>query len=78
MKLLYWDDDEDQETVWGTVSPTNGLVMAYKRLEAHRFIWPAVKNGVMTMSIAQFYALLAGLDWRRLRPLEVVASQGAE
>lgn len=64
MKLLYWD---------GT-----GLVMAYKRLEAHNFIWPAVKDGLMTMNAAQFDALFAGLDWRRLRPLQVPAPQGAE
>lgn len=64
MKLLYWD---------GT-----GLVMAYKRLEAHNFIWPAVKDGLMTMSAAQFEALFSGLDWRRLRPLQVAAPQGAE
>lgn len=64
MKILYWD---------GT-----GLVMAYKRLEAHSFIWPAVKDGLMTMNAAQFDALFAGLDWRRLRPLQVAAPQGAE
>lgn len=52
--------------------------MAYKRLEAHSFIWPAVKDGLMTMNAAQFDALFAGLDWRRLRPLQVVAPQGAE
>jgi len=78
MKLLYWDDEEDQETVRGTVSQTNGLVMAYKRLEAHSFIWPAVRDGLMTMSAAQFEALFTGLDWRRLRPLQVAAPQGAE
>ena len=33
LKLLYWDDEEDQETVQWTVSLTNGLVMACKRLE---------------------------------------------
>ena len=64
MKLLYWD---------GT-----GLVMAYKRLEAHHFIWPAVKDGLMTMNAAQFDALFAVLDWRRLRPLQVASPQGAE
>ena len=36
LKLLYWD---------GT-----GLVMAYKRLEEHEFTWPAVKDGLMTLS----------------------------
>ena len=26
-----------------------GLVMAYKRLEDHTFIWPAIKEGVMNL-----------------------------
>ena len=43
LKLLYWD---------GT-----GLVMAYKRLEEHSFTWPAVTDGLMLMSHAQFEAL---------------------
>ncbi|MBB1499794.1 IS66 family insertion sequence element accessory protein TnpB [Paracoccus sp. MC1862] len=55
LKLLYWD---------GT-----GLVMACKRLEEHSFSWPAVKDGLMTLSHAQFEALFAGLDWRRVRAI---------
>jgi transposase len=53
LKLLYWD---------GT-----GLVMAYKRLEEQSFAWPPVRDGLMTLSHAQFEALFAGLDWRRVR-----------
>lgn len=53
LKLLYWD---------GT-----GLVMAYKRLEAQGFVWPPVRDGLMTLNHAQFEALFAGLDWRRVR-----------
>lgn len=64
LKLLYWD---------GT-----GLVMAYKRLEAHTFIWPAVKDGLMRMNHAQFEALFAGLDWRRVRALETRAPEAVE
>ena len=51
IKVLWWD---------GT-----GLVLAYKRLEQGRFAWPAVHNGVMRLSRAQFEALFEGLDWRR-------------
>ncbi|RRH73407.1 IS66 family insertion sequence element accessory protein TnpB [Falsigemmobacter faecalis] len=64
LKLLFWD---------GT-----GLVMAYKRLEASSFVWPAVRDGAMTLNRAQFEALFAGLDWRKVRPLEVKAPAWAE
>lgn len=64
LKLLYWD---------GT-----GLVMAYKRLEEHSFTWPAVKDGLMLMNHAQFEALFAGLDWRRVRALEAKAPEAVE
>ena len=46
LKLLYWD---------GT-----GLVMAYKRLEEHSFTWPAVRDGLMVLSHAQFEHCLPG------------------
>ncbi|WP_068146674.1 IS66 family insertion sequence element accessory protein TnpB [Kordiimonas lipolytica] len=55
LKLLYWDG--------------SGLVLAYKRLEEHSFTWPEVHEGMMTLSHAQFEALFAGLDWRRVTPL---------
>ena len=64
LKLLYWD---------GT-----GLVMAYKRLEEHVFTWPAVKDGLMTLSHAQFEALFSGLDWRRVRAVEARAPEAVE
>lgn len=64
LKLLYWD---------GT-----GLVMAYKRLEEHSFTWPAVKDGLMTLSHAQFEALFAGLDWRRVRAVQARVPQAVE
>lgn len=61
LKLLYWD---------GT-----GLVMAYKRLEAHRFVWPQVGDGLMLLNPAQFEALFAGLDWRRVQPIRARAPE---
>ncbi|WP_310622327.1 IS66 family insertion sequence element accessory protein TnpB [Flexibacterium corallicola] len=64
MKLVYWD---------GT-----GLVLVYKRLEETLFCWPQIRNGVMNLSHAQFEALFSGLDWRKVRALEVKAPQGVE
>ncbi len=52
IKVLLWD---------GT-----GLVMIYKRMEDTKFAWPAVHDGVMRLSKAQFEALFEGLDWRRV------------
>ncbi len=51
IKVLLWDG--------------SGLVMTYKRLEQGTFSWPAVQDGVMRLSRAQFEALFEGLDWRR-------------
>lgn len=51
-KILVWD---------GT-----GLVLIYKRLEASRFQWPQVQDGVLRICRGQYEALFEGLDWRRL------------
>ena len=64
LKMLYWD---------GT-----GLVMAYKRLEEHNFTWPMVRDGLITLSHAQFEALFSGLDWRRVRAVEARAPEAVE
>jgi len=64
LKILFWD---------GT-----GLVMAYKRLEEATFTWPAIRDGVMTLNRAQFVALFAGLDWRRVKALEARRPAAAE
>lgn len=34
-----------------------GLVLAHKRLEGGKFVWPAIRDGVMRLSLAQFAAL---------------------
>ena len=64
LKILFWDG--------------SGLVMAYKRLEETTFTWPAVRDGVMTLDRAQFEALFAGLDWRRVKAPEARRPAAAE
>ena len=64
LKLLYWD---------GT-----GLVMAYKRLEEHTFIWPTIKDGLMSLNHARFEALLSGLGLRKVRALSARPPTAAE
>ena len=60
LKILVWD---------GT-----GLVMVYKRLDGGRFVWPAVTDGVMRLTRAQF----EGLDWRRVIPRRVRTPAAAD
>lgn len=64
LKLIFWDG--------------SGLVMAYKRLEQNSFKWPAIKDGVMRLDPAQFQALLAGLDWRRVTARAIRPPAAAE
>lgn len=46
--------------------PWRGDVLVYKRLEQGRFAWPAIRDGVMRLSRAQFEALFDGLEWQRV------------
>ena len=55
----------------------SGLVMIYKRLDAGSFAWPAVQDGVMRLSRAQYEALFEGLDWRRVHARRVPAPAAA-
>lgn len=50
IKVLWWDGAS--------------LVVAHKRLEHGRFVWPSVRDGMVRLSRTQFEALFAGLDWR--------------
>ncbi|MAN75776.1 MAG: hypothetical protein CML24_00905 [Rhizobiales bacterium] len=47
---------------------TTGLVLVHERLEGCKFVWPQVRNGVLTLSPSQFSALFEGIDWRMVRP----------
>ena len=40
--------------------------MMSKWLEAGRFVWPPVQDGVIKLTSAQMVLLLGGMDWRRL------------
>lgn len=64
IKVLYWDG--------------SGIVLTYKRLEDGKFAWPAIKDGVMRLSRAQFEALFEGLDWRRVHARRVRRPSAAE
>ena len=64
IKILVWDG--------------SGLVLTYKRLETGKFAWPAVSDGVMRLSKAQFEALFEGLDWRRVYARRVRAPGGPD
>lgn len=64
LKLIYWDG--------------SGLVMTYKRLESSGFVWPPVRDGVLSLSAAQFEVLFAGLDWGRIKALDVPRPAAAE
>jgi transposase len=64
IKVLLWD---------GT-----GLVMSYKRLEAGQFAWPTMRDGALYVTPAQFEALFAGLDWRRVHAPEIAAPTATE
>ncbi|QQO35585.1 IS66 family insertion sequence element accessory protein TnpB [Bradyrhizobium diazoefficiens] len=63
IKILVWDQ--------------TGLVLAHKRLEGCRFVWPTITDGVMRISPAMFAALFEGLDWRLVRPEEARRPQAA-
>lgn len=52
VKILAWDG--------------SGMVLATKWLEEGRFTWPAVRDGTLVLSPAQFALLFAGLDWTRV------------
>ena len=50
-----------------------GLVLVTKRLEAGRFMWPPVTDGVVRLSALQLSVLLSGLPWERLQAPSIFA-----
>ena len=53
LKILWWDQQ--------------GACLFSKRLERGRFVWPAAKDGKVSMSASQLSLLLEGIDWRMPR-----------
>ena len=52
-----------------------GCLALLRRLDRKRFLWPAMADGVVTVSVAQLSYLLSGIDWRM--PQEVWRPQVA-
>ena len=50
LKIIWWD--------------TQGACLFMKRLERGRFVWPAAKDGKVSVTAAQLAMLLEGIDWR--------------
>jgi transposase len=61
LKIIWWDEQ--------------GACLFSKRLERGRFVWPAAKDGKVSVTAAQLSMLLEGIDWRMpsrtWRPLKV-------
>ena len=49
------------EIIW---RDSQGACLFSKRLEHGRFVWPAAKDGKISLSPAQRAMLLEGIDWR--------------
>jgi transposase len=61
LKIIWWDQQ--------------GACLFSKRLEKGRFVWPAAKDGKVSVTAAQLSMLLEGIDWRMpqktWRPLKI-------
>ena len=50
LKIIWWE--------------SQGAWLFTKRLERGRFVWPATKDGKISVTPAQLSMLLEGIDWR--------------
>jgi transposase len=57
VKLVWWDG--------------SGLCLFAKRLEDGRFYWPPIEDGTIKLSGAQLSALIEGMEWSRVRAVDV-------
>lgn len=53
IKVIWWDGQ--------------GACLFSKRLERGKFVWPATKEGKVSLTSAQLAMLLEGIDWRMPR-----------
>ena len=51
VKLVWWDG--------------SGLCLFAKRLERHKFVWPPIVDGTLTLTPAQLALLVEAMDWHR-------------
>jgi len=49
-----------------------GVWLAARRLNSGKFVWPKDGNGTLTLSRAQFDALVVGLPWQRIGEAGVI------
>ena len=63
IKIVWWDG--------------SGLCLFAKRLEKNRFCWPRIGHTRVQMNSAQLLALVDGLDWTKVHPVEVRRPQSA-
>jgi transposase len=49
----------------------SGMILATKWLEAGKFVWPPIRDGVITLTSAQMTLLIGGMDWTRLQEIPV-------
>ena len=63
IKIVWWDG--------------SGLCLFAKRLERSHFCWPAAGSHESRLSYAQVMTLVEGLDWKRVRAVDVRAPQSA-
>jgi transposase len=50
LKGLYWDG--------------SGMCLFAKRLERHKFVWPPIVDGTLTLTPAQLALLVEAMEWR--------------
>lgn len=63
IKIVWWDG--------------SGLCLYAKRLEKAQFCWPRIGHNRVQLNQAQLLALVDGLDWKKVRPVEVKRPQSA-